>query len=145
MDGTKIEVNANRYTFVWGKSIKTNKARIQRQLKELWSVTEKVCKEELKKSNQPDFDAITPEAVTTTIDSINEALRDKQVDPKVKQKLNYAKKNWPNNLKKYQKQERQLGDRNSFSKTDPDATFMRMKDDHIQNGQLKPGYNIQGS
>ena len=104
-----------------------------------------MCKEELKKSNQPDFDAITPEAVTTTIDSINEALRDKQVDPKVKQKLNYAKKNWPNNLKKYQKQERQLGDRNSFSKTDPDATFMRMKDDHMQNGQLKPGYNIQGS
>ena len=34
-------------------------------------------------------------------------------------------------------------DRNSYSKTDPDATFMRMKDDHMQNGQLKPGYNVQ--
>ena len=33
--------------------------------------------------------------------------------------------------------------RNSFSKTDTDATFMRMKDDHMKNGQLKPGYNIQ--
>ena len=33
--------------------------------------------------------------------------------------------------------------RNSFSKTDKDATFMHMKDDHMQNGQLKPGYNIQ--
>ena len=30
-----------------------------------------------------------------------------------------------------------------YSKTDPDATFMRMKDDHMGNGQLKPGYNVQ--
>ena len=34
-------------------------------------------------------------------------------------------------------------DRNSYSKTDPDATFMRMKEDHMRNGQLKPGYNVQ--
>ena len=33
--------------------------------------------------------------------------------------------------------------RNSFSKTDKDATFMHMKEDHMKNGQLKPGYNIQ--
>lgn len=36
-----------------------------------------------------------------------------------------------------------LGERNSYSKTDPDATFMRMKEDHMLNGQLKPGYNVQ--
>ena len=36
-----------------------------------------------------------------------------------------------------------LDGRNSFSKTDPDATFMRMKDDHMNNGQLKPAYNVQ--
>ena len=34
-------------------------------------------------------------------------------------------------------------DRNSFSKTDTESTFMRMKDDHMMNGQLKPGYNLQ--
>ena len=33
--------------------------------------------------------------------------------------------------------------RSSYSKTDPDATFMRMKEDHMRNGQLKPGYNVQ--
>ena len=33
--------------------------------------------------------------------------------------------------------------RNSFSKTDVDATFMHMKEDHMRNSQLKPGYNIQ--
>ena len=36
-----------------------------------------------------------------------------------------------------------FGGRNSYSKTDPDATFMRMKEDHMLNGQLKPGYNVQ--
>ena len=36
-----------------------------------------------------------------------------------------------------------MGDRNSYSKTDHDATFMRLKDDHMKNGQLKPAYNIQ--
>lgn len=36
-----------------------------------------------------------------------------------------------------------FGKRNSFSKTDPDATFMRMKEDYMRNGQLKPGYNVQ--
>ena len=36
-----------------------------------------------------------------------------------------------------------FGDRNSYSKTDKDATFMRMKEDHMKNGQLKPGYNVQ--
>ena len=35
-----------------------------------------------------------------------------------------------------------MGERNSYSKTDTDATFMRMKDDYMKNGQLKPGYNL---
>lgn len=145
VDGTKIEANANRYTFVWGKSIKTSKERIKKQLKELWSYVEKVYAEEQMLPNQPDFKEIDPEKVAQTIDTINEALKDKKIDKKVKQKLNYAKKNWPKNLQKYSEQEAILGTRNSYSKTDPDATFMRMKDDYMQNGQLKPGYNLQAS
>ncbi|ODA42951.1 Mobile element protein [Desulfosporosinus sp. BG] len=46
-------------------------------------------------------------------------------------------------MKKYEKQEELLAERNSYSKTDTDATFMRMKEDHMKNGQLKPGYNVQ--
>ncbi|MFD1906644.1 transposase [Paenibacillus rhizoplanae] len=46
-------------------------------------------------------------------------------------------------LQKYEQYQKLLGDRNSFSKTDPEATFMRMKEDHMRNGQLKPGYNVQ--
>ncbi|WP_145416844.1 MULTISPECIES: transposase, partial [Bacteria] len=44
---------------------------------------------------------------------------------------------------KYDVQKSILKDRNSYSKTDHDATFMRMKEDHMKNGQLKPGYNLQ--
>ncbi|WP_225999578.1 hypothetical protein [Paenibacillus sp. BJ-4] len=46
-------------------------------------------------------------------------------------------------LQKYEHQIQTAGERNSYSKTDPDATFMRMKEDHMRNGQLKPGYNVQ--
>lgn len=145
VDGTKIGANANRYTFVWGKSIKTSKERIKKQLNELWSYVEKVHKEEQKTPNQPDFEAIDAHKIASTIDQINDALQGKDIDKKVRQKLNYAKKNWPQNMAKYEKQEAILKGRNSYSKTDPEATFMRMKDDHMQNGQLKPGYNVQAS
>lgn len=143
VDGTKLEANANRYTFVWGKNIKNGRERITKQLKEIWRYVEQVYADEEQTPNTPDFEAIAPDKVAETIEKINQALTGKEVDKKVKQKLNYAKRNWPKNLKKYQEQEKQMGERNSMSKTDPDATFMRMKDDHMQNGQLKPGYNIQ--
>lgn len=46
-------------------------------------------------------------------------------------------------LQEYEKHLETMDERNSYSKTDPDATFMRMKEDHMKNGQLKPGYNLQ--
>jgi len=61
----------------------------------------------------------------------------------MKQKVNYAKRNWPAKLKEYEQAEELLKGRNSMSKTDTDATFMRMKEGHMKNGQLKPGYNVQ--
>lgn len=143
VDGTKLEANANKYTFVWGKAIKRNKERIKKQLEELWSYAEGVAKEELLDNAPSTYEELDAEKVSQTIDRINEALKDKPVDKKVKQKLNYAKKNWPKNLDKYKKQQDILGDRNSYSKTDSDATFMRMKDDHMRNGQLKAAYNWQ--
>lgn len=145
VDGTKIEANANRYTFVWAKSIKTNRGNITKQLKELWSYVEKVYADEQQAPNTPNFEAIDPEQVSQTIAQINQALEGKEVDKKVKQKLSYGKKNWPSNIDKYNRQEALLKDRGSMSKTDPDATFMRMKEDHMQNGQLKPGYNLQAA
>lgn len=145
VDGTKIEANANRYTFVWGKAIKVSRERIERQLKELWRYVEQVYEDEEQRPNEPNFEAIDPQAVARTIEEINEVLKDKEIDPKVRQKLKYAEKNWPGKLAEYDEKEKILKGRNSYSKTDEDATFMRMKEDHMRNGQLKPGYNVQAS
>lgn len=143
-DGTKIEANANRYTFIWGKSIGTNRNRIKDQLNSLWQYAQSVAAAEMDDTDPTTFDKIDAEKVTATIEKINEALKDKPVNKDVKQKLNYAKKNWPSALEKYERQEKILGEnRGSYSKTDPDATFMRMKEDHMKNGQLKPAYNVQ--
>ena len=143
VDGTKIEANANRYTFVWGRAIKRHKARISEQLEELWNYAEEVAKDELLNTENIDFKEVNSEKVNHTITKINEVLKDKKIPSKIRQKLNYAKKNWANNLVKYRKQEDILKTRNSYSKTDTDATFMRMKEDHMRNGQLKPAYNLQ--
>lgn len=143
--GTKIESVANRYTFVWGNSIKTNKEKIKKQIDELWQYAQQVAAEELHEPEPPVFDKIDGQKVKETIEKIETALKDKQITKKVKQKLNYAKKNWPVNLEKYEMQEQILGERNSYSKTDPEATFMKLKEDHMHNGQLKPAYNVQVS
>lgn len=143
-DGTKIEANANRYTFIWGKSIGTNRNRIKEQLNSLWQYAQSVAVAEMDDTDPTTFDKIDAEKVTATIEKINEALKNKPVNKDVKQKLNYAKKNWPSALEKYEQQEKILGEnRSSYSKTDKDATFMRMKEDHMKNGQLKPAYNVQ--
>jgi len=142
-DGSKIESVANRYSFVWGKAIKTSRERIKQQLKELWAYTQKLAAEEKDDDTPPDFDKIDSKNVKATIAKIDAVLKDKAVNKDVKQKLNYARKQWPAKLKQYVKQEKILAGRNSYSKTDPGGTFMRMKEDYMRNGQLKPGYNVQ--
>jgi transposase len=144
IDGTKIEANANRYTFVWGKAIKNNKERIKQQLNQLWQYAQSVAASELDDTDPSGFDNIDGEKVNQTIDAINDALKSKSITKEVRQKLGYAKKHWPAALDKYEQQQKIMGQRrNSYSKTDPDASFMRMKEDHMGNGQLKPAYNVQ--
>lgn len=145
-DGTKIEANANRYTFVWGNAIKTNKEKMKLHLDELWKYAQGVAASELDDTDPDGFDKIDKQKVEQTIAQIDAALKDKPVNKQIKQKLSYAKKHWPAALDRYEQQEKILGEhRKSYSKTDTDATFMRMKEDHMKNGQLKPGYNLQVS
>lgn len=143
LDGTKIEANANRYTFVWARGIKTNKEKIQKQIKELWAYAESVAKEELENNEPETFEKIDEEKVRETIGKIDKALKGKKINKKVKDKIARARNKWPKTLKKYEQQEKLLEGRKSYSKTDPDSTFMRMKEDHLGNSQLKPAYNVQ--
>lgn len=86
---------------------------------------------------------INVERVSEVISRIDKALHHVDCDKKVKQKVKRIKKAWPQQLKRYENQQQLLDGRNSYSKTDPDATFMRMKEDHMLNGQLKSAFNVQ--
>ena len=143
-DGTKIEANANKYTFVWKKAIQTNKEKMKKSLAEIWQYAQSIAKAEDNLPEPPDFTDIDTEKVQATVDKLNAVLADKpDLDKKVKAKLSYVSREYPAKIAQYESKEAILGNRNSFSKTDTDATFMRMKEDHMQNGQLKPGYNVQ--
>ena len=143
-DGTKIEAQAGRYTFVWGKSIKTNKAKMLTQLEDLWNYAQSISNDDDPDTEPPQFKEISQEVIQKTVKQIDTKLSgNEKASKKSKAKLRYIKQNFEKNLRKYEEQEAILGERNSYSKTDPDATFMRMKEDHMQNGQLKPGYNAQ--
>ena len=84
------------------------------------------------------------DALQQTIDQLNDQLADQLGQNKrLKKQVEKLEKEHLPKLKHYEEQEATLKGRSSYSKTDPDATFMRMKDDHMKNGQLKPAYNIQ--
>lgn len=89
-DGTKIEANANRYTFVWSNAVKTSMERMAHQLEAIWNYAEGIAQEELRDKRPTGFSVVSAEAVKDTINTINEALQVKEVNKKVKQKLNYA-------------------------------------------------------
>jgi hypothetical protein len=72
-----------------------------------------------------------------------DAAKDRERKKKLKSVLKTVEKDCLPRKKKYEKAKRTAGGRNSYSRTDPDATFMRMKEDHPGNGQLKPAYNVQ--
>ena len=143
-DGTKIEANANRYTFVWKKAIATNKEKMKKQLADIWDYAQSVATVEDLLPEPPTAKTVSTESINAAVKKLNEVLaKNDQVDKKTRAKLRYLTKNYPPNIEKYEQQEAILGGRNSYSKTDTDATFMRLKEDHMLNGQLKPAYNVQ--
>jgi len=140
VDGTKLESRANRYTFVWRKTVEKNKANLEAKIRNILEQVE----EGIAQDNQPDDDPPPPidsEELKRRIAQINRENRSKEEQKAIKTLEN---KHLPK-LREYEKHLGTLGKRNSYSKTDPGATFMRMKEDHMMNGQLKPAYNVQVS
>ena len=156
VDGTKIEANANKYTFVWKKAVEKYRAKLQEQVHTLMKEIDELNDEEDKV--YPDKE-LTPEDITPEeleefskrlSDKLNKGLEkqkskeEKAKDRKTKKIINKINKDFKPRLEKYNEDLKIMGEnRNSYSKTDKDATFMHMKEDHMRNGQLKPGYNIQ--
>jgi len=77
------------------------------------------------------------------VDKLNQRLKDLPDDKKLAKAVKTLETDYLPREEKYEEQEKILAGRKSYAKTDHDATFMRMKEDHMLNGQLKPGYNIQ--
>nr|WP_246359082.1 transposase [Paenibacillus phytorum] len=86
---------------------------------------------------------ITSEKLENAVKQLEEKLLEKPKDKPLKKAVRVLRKDLLPRLQKYEAHEGILGNRNSYSKADTDATFMRMKEDHMRNGQLKPGYNVQ--
>ena len=147
VDGTKLESVANRYTFVWAKNVARYKAGLLEKVAVLVEQIEQANEEDLKLEtrNEEGLPKIQDsDSLQKTIEQINEQLGEELC--KNKKLTKQVKKLEEEHLKKletYENQERLLDGRSSYSKTDPDATFMRMKEDHMKNGQLKAAYNIQ--
>lgn len=144
-DGTKIEANASRYSCVWGSSVEKNKKVISEQVNELWQYAQKVAASELDDDTDPaGFKKIDSKKVTETIEKINAALKDKPITAEIKEKLEEANKNFVAEFEKCEEQEQIIGkERKSYSKTDPDASLMRMKGDDSPKPNPKPAYNFQ--
>lgn len=149
MDGTKIEANAGKYSWVWGKSTKRYKAGLQEKCRKLFEEIDEIDKEEKEKYGDRDLEEtgngkeIDSEAIREAAKRIDEKLNEKPKDRQRKKAKRKMEKDYLPRMEKYEQQEKILEKRKSYSKTDTDATFMRMKEDHMKNGQLKPGYNVQ--
>jgi len=143
IDGTKIEANANKYTFVWRGSIEKN-------YKKLKSKASEYIKAELGIEVPPD--AVNAQKLREIFNGIRRQVRREKIvfvfgsgsRKSTLQRQYETLEDWSLKASEYEDALKIMGsDRNSYSKTDHDATFMHMKDDHMRNSQLKPGYNVQ--
>ena len=140
IDGTKIESAANKYTFVWKGSTEKNKAKLEANVKSVLESAEKV----LSMENADEEQELTAEEMARRADNILDKMDEQGIsDRKLRKAVEKVKTEKAPKMREYEKKLDTLGERNSYSKTDPDATFMRMKEDAMNNGQTKPGYNIQ--
>jgi transcription elongation factor Elf1 len=146
-DGTKIESVANRYTFIWKKTTERNKSNLEKKIQTVLNEIDKAISQDndilTDDFEKQDVKPISSEELHEKIEQINKKLRSRKDSHSLKKKVDKLQREALPKLLEYEEHLNILGERNSYSKTDRDATFMRMKEDHMQNGQLKPAYNAQ--
>ena len=150
IDGSKFEANANKYTWVWRKGTERSRYRLYEKVTALLDeINETLAFSGLRIETNTEY---TPEyleeiaARYASLYGIDEKMfvhgkgRHKTQEQRYYEKLAH----FTEKLRGYVEKLRICGpERNSYSKTDHDATFMRMKRDYMGNDQLLPGYNIQ--
>jgi len=151
IDGTKLKANAGNYTWVWKKSCITNRNKVFSELTKLIAQINEVTishhRAEFETRQEYAIEYVEYimrtflEAVgMTESDFVHGSGKRKTKEQKLYEKL----VQYRNRLKEYSEHIRICGEkRNSYCKTDHDATFMRVKRDYMGNDQLLPAYNLQ--
>jgi len=146
IDGTKLEACANKYTFVWKKSV-------GKWEEKMFSNIEKAV--QLVNYEYIQSFTVTREGrlsdIQRILDFLTSYCQDHDIVPvygrgkrrSIHQRYLDMFQRFHDRQLLYHLHNTRFGERNSYSKTDVDATFMHMKDDHMRNAQLKPGYNVQ--
>ena len=149
VDGTKLEANANRYGWVWAKSTRHYKGRLQEKVRALLQEVERVNEAEDEAYGESDLEEVgeasqlDSEELERKMGELNERLEGEGKDKKLARAVKKLKTDYLPRLKKYEEQERKLGGRSSYAKSDPEATFMQMKDGGLGRSSLRPAYNVQ--
>lgn len=146
VDGTKIEAVAGKYTFVWKKGVAKNRTKLMEKLDTFLAGVEKEFGIHLRRGSE-----IRLHHLKRLRRRLKRIQREQNIifvygrgkRKTVLQRTMETLDSYISRLKDYTKKLHICGDRNSFSKTDYEATFMRMKEDAMKNGQLKPAYNLQ--
>ncbi|MCO4333117.1 IS1182 family transposase [Staphylococcus hyicus] len=157
IDGTKLEANANKYTFQWLANTERFSQSVVEKSNTLYEtlVAEEIIPE-IKKESSEELSKEEMNQIETYLENKEKNLtsqientantQERKTLRKQRSQIKKSKKainDFRERKIKYENQKEIYGDRKSYSTTDHDATFMRMKDDHMKNGQLKPGYNLQ--
>ncbi len=146
VDGTKIEANANRYTFVWKKVVNKNETKMFIKIQS--------CIDKINLDYVTSF-TVTKETLLDDLKIVLTYLEERRKQEQIEfvygigkrksklQKYTEEIQTFYERQEKYNTYNQLFEGRNSYSKTDTDATFMHLKDDHMRNSQLKPAYNVQ--
>lgn len=146
IDGTKIEAAANKYTFVWKKAVTKNQTKLLMKLADFVAQCEQLYDLKIVYGNTVKMKHV--KKLRKKLYALKQSEKVVFVHGIGKRKTPLQKsietlEDYLSRLKKYNQQIHLCGGHNSYSKTDHDATFMRMKEDAMGNGQLKPAYNLQ--
>ena len=139
VDGTKIEAYANKYTFVWKKAVEKNLVKLNKKIEDMLPVISERYGFNIGISIEECYEALVRQAQWINLTfAVGKGKHKTQLQRDIEMLEAFV-----NKKNEYYSHFGKFGNRNSFSKTDIDATFMHMKEDYMRNGQLKPGYNIQ--
>lgn len=146
IDGTKLEACANKYTFVWKKSVGKWEEKIFLKTQEAVALLNREYLQSFSVSKETRTHDI--QKICCFIEQICEEQHTVFVHGRGKRKSRNQKylelfRRFLECQTVYDWHTASFQGRNNYCKTDPDATFMHMKDDHMRNAQLKPGYNVQ--